>query len=883
MYYKGYSDISVLEIAFNEGRAKGLSAYLVRNGQMECVIVKDHALDIAQASYAGTGVSFISRNGLNFHKNDFAKSFEGGLLYTCGYDSISNCVEGVYTHGTLHGTAAENVRYEVKDGKVYVRGDVATTGLFCDSLVLHREICVSKEGVVVNDSIENTRGVDASYCLLYHCNFGAPFLAKGGEVKIDYLTREGLTPLACENESTAAQITEPIPNAEEVVYYHTVKTPCARYENKALGLAVNITYDAEKLPVLLEWKSMAEDDYALGLEPATTRFDTFEKTSIAAHETHTYSLNIAFEKTDPAEDVKYVDLVTNGTANYKIVYTDFYNNLNRHSDTRWPETAQGFTQSRAIYLAQWLGSLTGAEFTCIPEKEWSGEEKAIVVGKQNGGTDTYFDYYENGVHLKDENVYLYGHNHRGINDTVNNFIASVKKRDPKTYSIVCDKNGCKWNDFTLKYDIPLPEGLEYEGAYTATNNGMYFVYENCENEAFYKYCSELISDGFEEYYSREADKNLFAGYRKGTQAAWVYYIASRKEMRVAFEKYQPLPELRSDDKKVQEPYVIQIGVSYTDGNKHRGAGMGYIIGLEDGRYIVIDGGCSPNTQALTKEYYDFLVNNNKREDGKVIIAAWILTHAHYDHYQTIETFGKLYASQVECKYFIHNLPTELTLWGAANNDLSYIRNRANVERMFKGAVTYTVRTGYATEVGGLFLEFMSTYEDLYNNNDLKVYNTDKFMPNSVDEFNDTTCTFRFTFNKGDSDEAKMFFLGDAYFDHGERLASMWSADYMKTEVVQIAHHSWQNGVTSGHVDMMEKKDVPPRSTCYSKIRPAYGFYSNYSAHIPRGGKKVLTLLKAYNAQFSEDNVYCNDYDGIATDSKMTFDGGIKVTKTSKED
>lgn len=296
MYHNGYNDISVFEISFDEGRAKGLSAYLVRNGQMECVIVKDHALDIAHAAFSGTGVAFISRNGLSSQKNEFAKSFEGGLLYTCGYDSISNCVEGVYTHGTLHGTPAENVRYDVKDGNVYVSGDVATTGLFCDSLVLHREICVTRNGVTVNDRIENTRGVDSSYCLLYHCNFGAPFLAKGGEVKFDYLTREGLTELARANETTASLITEPISNAEEVVYYHTVKTPCARYENKSLGLAVNVTYDKGKLPVLLEWKSMAEDDYALGLEPATTRFDTFKKTPISARETHNYTLNILFEK-----------------------------------------------------------------------------------------------------------------------------------------------------------------------------------------------------------------------------------------------------------------------------------------------------------------------------------------------------------------------------------------------------------------------------------------------------------------------------------------------------------------------------------------------------------------------------------------------------------
>ena len=296
MYYNGYQDISVMEVTFDHGKEKGLSAIMVRNGPFECIVVKDHALDIAHASFCGVGVSFISRNGLSASKNDFVKSFEGGLLYTCGLDNVSNCVEGVYTHGTLHGTPAENVRYDVKDGKVYIGADIATTGLFCDSLILHREICVNGNGVTVNDRIENTRGVDSSYCLLYHCNFGAPFLAKGGEVKIDYLSREGITTLAKENESAASQITAPISNAEEVVYYHTVKSPRARYENQELGLAVTVHYDQEKLPVLLEWKSMAEDDYALGLEPATTRFHPFRKTIIKAREAHTYNLDITFEK-----------------------------------------------------------------------------------------------------------------------------------------------------------------------------------------------------------------------------------------------------------------------------------------------------------------------------------------------------------------------------------------------------------------------------------------------------------------------------------------------------------------------------------------------------------------------------------------------------------
>ncbi len=296
MYFNGYKDISVFDIVFDSGKAKGLSAYAIRNGAFECVVVKDHALDIAHASFCGTGVAFISRNGLSKSKDSFPKSFEGGLLYTCGVDSISNCVEGVYTHGTLHGTAAERVSYRVDNGCVTVTGDVPCTGLFCDSLVLHREIKVYSDGVSITDRLENTRGVDAEYCMLYHCNFGAPFLCEGGEVRIDYLTREGLTPLARENEYKAARITAPTSAEEENVYYHTVSEGRAEYISRTLGISAAVTYDTERLPVLLEWKSMAEDDYALGLEPATTRFDTFKLTPIKARDTHEYNVSINFKK-----------------------------------------------------------------------------------------------------------------------------------------------------------------------------------------------------------------------------------------------------------------------------------------------------------------------------------------------------------------------------------------------------------------------------------------------------------------------------------------------------------------------------------------------------------------------------------------------------------
>ena len=582
-----------------------------------------------------------------------------------------------------------------------------------------------------------------------------------------------------------------------------------------------------------------------------------------------------------------LELVTDGKANYSIVFTDFYNNINKHTDSARDEF--GFTRIKVKELAGDLKAMTGVSFDYYAENMMSSSKKEIIIGKLNGDTNDYFEYHESGVYLKDGDIYIYGHNHEGIEYALKSFLTRVSrynKIEKDKYSILCQKEGYKFSNSDIKYDIPLPDNMNYEGAYTAANNGIYLVYENTSLDAFESYSEKLKAAGFTQYFNRKASTNYFAGFYKGDDAAWVYYIDDRKELRIVFEEYQPLPNIETEGTKVQDAYLTQMGVSYRDEGKisdktYDGNGMGYIIGLEDGRYIIIDGNQSTNgtqgKERLAKEYYDYLKNNNKHPSGKIVIAAWIITHAHVDHYSNFEQFGKTYGSQVECQTIIHNLPTELTLWGAGNVDDYYLENHQKIDAYFKGATVYTVHTGYAATIGGVFLEFMSTYEDLYNNNDLVSYKCDPSVPNSVDEMNDTNVTFRFTFNKGKNDEVKVFFLGDNYFAHGERLASMWDASYLRSTVVQVAHHGWNNGVCNGQVNSKAGLSDPFKSTLYSEIKASYGLYSNYYTHMTTSS--VTNLLKSYRANFQ---AYCNTAaDGHAANYTFTFNGTIKVTETKK--
>ena len=54
-----------------------------------------------------------------------------------------------------------------------------------------------------------------------------------------------------------------------------------------------MSYSGETLPYFVEWKSMASGDYALGLEPSTTRLgDDFEFCTLKAQKKVLFNLTL---------------------------------------------------------------------------------------------------------------------------------------------------------------------------------------------------------------------------------------------------------------------------------------------------------------------------------------------------------------------------------------------------------------------------------------------------------------------------------------------------------------------------------------------------------------------------------------------------------------
>lgn len=285
---------SLRRYTLSEGRERGLDVIDCDNGKLRFLLNVSKACDIMQLYHKGQNLSFISKNGFTLRETPFSARFEGGMLYTCGLDSVGGR-EGYAVHGTLHNIPAEIIRARCDEEGITVEALIRDTALFGKHLVLRRRIHtpIGGDTVTLEDTLLNEGYLPEDYCVLYHFNLGYPLLDEGARIEADLTRCEPRTPWAAENAATAMEITPPVPGQEETCYFLTFNTPAITLRNPTLGKALTLAFSGDTLPRFVEWKSMAAGDYALGFEPCTTELDDrFAYKTLEAGESVLFSMSL---------------------------------------------------------------------------------------------------------------------------------------------------------------------------------------------------------------------------------------------------------------------------------------------------------------------------------------------------------------------------------------------------------------------------------------------------------------------------------------------------------------------------------------------------------------------------------------------------------------
>lgn len=272
-----FKEIATLRrYTISEGREKGLDVIDCDNGKIRFLLNVTKALDVMQLYHEGQNISYISKNAFSPREHTFSNRFEGGMLYTCGLDAVAVRKGGNYTvHGSLHNIAAEITTMKCDEDGILVEAAVRHTAIFGDNLVLHRRVFtkIGDDTLTVEDTLVNEGYRPSEYALLYHVNVGYPMLDSSAKLICDTKSITPRSEYAAGFTDMALEMEEPQPDRPEMCYYYDMNKGEVVLENPEINKAFSLKYSLDTLPEFLEWKAMRSGDYALGLEPTTTKLD----------------------------------------------------------------------------------------------------------------------------------------------------------------------------------------------------------------------------------------------------------------------------------------------------------------------------------------------------------------------------------------------------------------------------------------------------------------------------------------------------------------------------------------------------------------------------------------------------------------------------------
>lgn len=287
--------ISVNRVTVNSGKGQGTKLIYIDNNVLSIVLDESHGLDILSLRYKGKLISLLTCNGLVKDSKKFSSSFPGGMLYTCGLDSIGN-QEGHYQHGNFHTISSEIIRIDHNEKSLLIEGKIEVTELFGVNITVIRKYeLISDSGVLLlEDRIINNLSTDQKYVMLYHFNFGYPFLTEGVKIDTGSSKVEGSTDFAKQEIAKRSYIEDAL-KPEEEVYYHldandviTISSP--------IGVTCELKYDKKTFPILVQWKSLVEGNMALGIEPSMSKMgDNLKYSILHGNEEKIYCFALSFK------------------------------------------------------------------------------------------------------------------------------------------------------------------------------------------------------------------------------------------------------------------------------------------------------------------------------------------------------------------------------------------------------------------------------------------------------------------------------------------------------------------------------------------------------------------------------------------------------------
>jgi hypothetical protein len=329
--------------------------------------------------------------------------------------------------------------------------------------------------------------------------------------------------------------------------------------------------------------------------------------------------------------------------------------------------------------------------------------------------------------------------------------------------------------------------LQQTPIYYSGNDTFVMNIENASLEDYISTCDQIKANSTsDDIYTHNIGDNLFIWVNKSEGYEGAYYIPSRNQVRMIKRlSGQMIPLSLTEEKSFGErKKLIQLCPDDNASN----FGMGYIVCLGNGHFIIYDG--NGDSGDMATKIYNHLVSNTP--DGhKPIIDAWIVSHVHWDHVTAMLDFSNKYAEKTEVRNILANFPAHHNLYikERGENTNFYSSWWPKILANFSSAKEWKIHTGQVIEIADVRIEVLLTHEDVY--------------PATLYPNDSSTVTMMYLNGQ------KIFFSSDIEYEYPCKLLHDMYGSYLKSEYYQASHHGWNSEALYFYDDVDAKNILWP--------------------------------------------------------------------------
>ena len=333
----------------------------------------------------------------------------------------------------------------------------------------------------------------------------------------------------------------------------------------------------------------------------------------------------------------------------------------------------------------------------------------------------------------------------------------------------------------LPFSIPVFGETDYSAEQMNRSSRVVLI-PNCPARRFADYCELLAKNGFSEKERFSAPHRSYATFQKDTFGVFLNYFSGTSELQlVTEENCAYFSYTDTCGAAVTTPQLTQL--------KLKDFGLSDTVRLSDGRFLVID--CGNAYEADADALFARLKQDSPHETP--VIAGWILTHPHCDHYHNFFPFMDKYGDRVVIEKFFFHFPEaeDLAHYPALTIVREVVCRWLGVENMptnealklfyqrveAMGVPVYMPHTGQCYQIGDAKLQFVGTMDDTIH---------------CSQNINATSLMFFMELGG-----QKIFFTADGSFSDA-RLAQRYGEE-LRSDILQVPHHGFGCGTDEGQI------------------------------------------------------------------------------------